>query len=397
MKLWPFGRKPADPAAAIAAAGTADSFAGMGLPVETLTDVNVTPEGAMALNAAYACIRLVSTSMMLPCQTIVEESDGRTVPADVGTTTRLLSKRPNADMTSRHYFALMAAHLMGWGNHYSAKVRINGRVEALYPLNPGNVEVYREGGQKLFNVNGAPGFTARHVLHVPYIDIGTGLQGMSPVSMQRERLAVGLAQSQYQQRLYSQGTLSSLALTLAQGSLSEERRRSLAREFAAHYAGGRNAHRPIILEQGMGVSQLSINPVDAQFIQQVQLSEVEVARMFGVPASMIDAATQYSLRYDNPVNNDHQFVKWTLGPIATMIEACLSSDEDLFGPGEASARFNLDAILRADIRTRAEVGRIWIESGVKSPDEVRYLENLSARPGGDKFKDITKGSNNAPA
>jgi HK97 family phage portal protein len=358
----------------------------MGFPIETLTDVSVTPEGAMALNAAYACIRLVSTSMMLPCQTIVEELDGRTVPADVGTTTRILSKRPNPDMTSRHFFALMAAHLMGWGNHYSAKIRVNGRLAALYPLNPGNVEVYREDGEKRFKINGEMGFTSAHILHVPYINIDNGLSGMSPISMQRERLAVGLAQSQYQQRLYSQGTLASLALTLQTGTLSEERRRILAKEFAAHYSGGRNAHRPLILEQGMGVEQLSLNPVDAQFIQQVQLTEVEVARMFGVPASMIDAATQYSLRYDNPVNNDHQFVKWTLGPIATMIEACLSADEDLFGSSEASARFNLDALLRADIRTRAEVSRVWIESGVKSPNEIRSLENMPARVGGDEFR-----------
>src|SRR5690606_26696762 len=46
-------------------------------------------------------------------------------------------------------------------------------------------------------------------------------------------------------------------------------------------------------------------------------------------------------------------------------------------------RFNVDAILRADIKTRYEAYRIGIQSGVLKPNEARAKEEMPAEPGGD--------------
>jgi HK97 family phage portal protein len=391
MNLWPFGKKNQDPAAAIEEAGAGDTMPSY-FPMDNWTDTNVSPDDALALSTVYACVRLLATAMMLPCKTVEDDADGRSVPAVVPGTSALLGRRPNPDVTAPHFWALVTANLLLWGNHYSAKVFRNGRLVALYPMLPSTVDVYRQGGRKMFRVNGRDGFTTDHVLHIPYLSFETGLVGHSPVSVQRQRIAVALAQSVYQQRLYRQGTLASGVLKTP-GTVGEDAHRRLASQWSAKYSGGRNAHKPIILEQGMEFQQMSMNPVDAQFMQQVQWSEVETARVFGVPASMVDAATQYSLRYENPALNDHTFVKWGVRPLAQMIEAAVSGDPHLFNQdGPAHARFNLDAHLRADIKTRADVAKIWHEIGVKNPNENRVNEDLPRREGGDEYTTAVKPS-----
>jgi phage portal protein BeeE len=48
-------------------------------------------------------------------------------------------------------------------------------------------------------------------------------------------------------------------------------------------------------------------------------------------------------------------------------------------------KFNVNAILRADPKTRYEGYRIAIQSGFMTANEVRALEEMEALPGGDKL------------
>lgn len=390
---WPWGQKSKVETVDDAALG--DRPRSMSMYRSTFTDVNVTPQGAMGLSAVQAAFRLLSTSLMVPCETVADTTNGNTERVIIDPTSSILKRRTNPDLAAPHYWGIVVQHMLGWGNHYAAKIRNQqGRVAALYPLSPDCIQVYREGGEKRFVINNKDGFTKRDILHIPYLSYTEGLIGVSPIQLARERIGAGLAASMYQQRMYSQGNLSSGVLKIP-GTLSQERRRELSEDWQAAYGGGSNAHKPIVLEQNSDFTPISINPVDAQFIQQMQFTDVEIARIFGIPATMLDAATNYSLKYDNPALNDHSYVKWAVRPLAVMIESAVSMDEDLFGiNGEARAKFNLDALQRADIKTRSELAQTWIRTGVRNPNEVRELEDLPPREGGDEYlhgTDLTPG------
>ena len=56
----------------------------------------------------------------------------------------------------------------------------------------------------------------------------------------------------------------------------------------------------------------------------------------------------------------------------------------LFGrESEMSIRFNADSLLSGDLKTRMEAHATAIQNGIKTPNEVRDLEELEPRKNGD--------------
>lgn len=116
---------------------------------------------------------------------------------------------------------------------------------------------------------------------------------------------------------------------------------------------------------------------DSQFLQQRELSAREVARIFRVPAWLIDAPTGDSLTYSNTTEQNRAFVAHSLRPWLVRIERAFSNDTDLC-PGKAYVEFDLDGLLRADAAQRADIYTKATDpiTGWMNRAEVRELEDL---------------------
>jgi HK97 family phage portal protein len=116
---------------------------------------------------------------------------------------------------------------------------------------------------------------------------------------------------------------------------------------------------------------------DAQFLQQRELSAREIARIFRVPAWAIDAPTGDSLTYANVGEQNRALVTHSLRPWLVRIERAISNDSDLC-PGGTYVQFELDGLLRADAKTRAETYTLALnaETGWMRREEIRELEDL---------------------
>ena len=76
------------------------------------------------------------------------------------------------------------------------------------------------------------------------------------------------------------------------------------------------------------------------------------------------------------------FVKHTLRRWIEQTESELNLK--LFGrESNLHIRFNVDSLLRGDLKTRMEAHATAIQNGIKTPNEVRDLEELGARQNGD--------------
>jgi phage portal protein BeeE len=87
---------------------------------------------------------------------------------------------------------------------------------------------------------------------------------------------------------------------------------------------------------------------------------------------MIGGETGKSMTYANVEQQSLNLVTYTLRPYLTKLESAFS----LMLPRPQYVRFNLDALLRADLKTRYEAHQIALASKFKTPDEVRDLEEL---------------------
>jgi HK97 family phage portal protein len=106
----------------------------------------------------------------------------------------------------------------------------------------------------------------------------------------------------------------------------------------------------------------------------------EIARMFAIPPAMLgmESNTAYS-NYEQQVLQFHQgcVLPW-VRRIELEIERKLLKDESL------TAKFKVDSLLRADLKTRAEYYHSLLSDGVLSINEVRAKEGFGPVEGGDE-------------
>jgi len=91
----------------------------------------------------------------------------------------------------------------------------------------------------------------------------------------------------------------------------------------------------------------------------------------GTPASLMLAAVEgNSQTYANVEQDWLAYVRFTLMGYLVEIEDALS---DML-PGAQRAKFNIEALLRADTTSRYNSYAVAIDKGFLTPDEVRLLE-----------------------
>jgi HK97 family phage portal protein len=98
---------------------------------------------------------------------------------------------------------------------------------------------------------------------------------------------------------------------------------------------------------------------------------------------MLGAPTSDSMTYSNVEQESLQFIRYSLTPWLRRIELALSNDRDLAFQRQY-VRFETDALLRSDAKTRAEVYEKALDpiTGWMTRDEVRRLEELEPEQAG---------------
>ena len=132
---------------------------------------------------------------------------------------------------------------------------------------------------------------------------------------------------------------------------------------------------PKVTNPELTTKEFGVNVQGAQMMESREYQNGDAARMFGIPGSLLDySAPGSSLTYQNLEGEFGKFVRGCLAPnYLAPIEQALS---DLL-PRAIVARFYVDGLLRADIKTRYEVYASGITSGVLTVDEARTKEGMA--------------------
>lgn len=108
-------------------------------------------------------------------------------------------------------------------------------------------------------------------------------------------------------------------------------------------------------------------------IQGRTAASLAVARSFGLPAWALDVSvTGSSLTYSNVPSRSRELLDYSLRPYMDAIEGRLSMD-DVAPPG-VEVRLDPIRLLRGDFADRMNAGKVAIEAGIYSVDEIRALE-----------------------
>jgi HK97 family phage portal protein len=336
----------------------------------------------MRIGDAYACVRALSeAAASLPL--IVYRRAGTGRERIEGPTADLL-RNPAPGTTQSGLIGQVVAHLNLWGNAYLGKVRdTDGVITQLTCLPPDAIQVEIVAGEPRFtyyrNDRAPTKHTLADIVHIRALSTD-GVLGLSPVRMARDVIGLNSQLVQHASRFFANDARPSGVLQVqAQGPAAQDQLEELKTAWNARHGGSANAHRIAILSGDVEFKPLSMPLEDAQFLQQRQLSAQEVCRVFRVPPWVVGAPVGDSLTYATTEQQGLAFVTYSLRPWLVAIEQALSADGDLFGPNQY-AEFLVDALLRADSSTRADVYATALQNGWMTVQEVRERENLPPLP-----------------
>lgn len=207
--------------------------------------------------------------------------------------------------------------------------------------------------------------------HLGLLWVPGRLKALGPIEAARLELTGQVNVTRYGSEFFDTGDIPSGLLksdqTLTSAQAAEAKRIWKERE-------GREV---AVLGHGLDYKPFLLSPEDAQFVGVRQFDTTAVARLFGIPARLFLAVVEGgSSTYANLAQDDLSFTRWSLGDYLGEMEDAWS---DVLA-GTQEARFNLDAGLRPDTKTRYEAHKLAIDAGWKRRSEVRADEGLPVDP-----------------
>lgn len=350
----------------------------------------ISTERAMQISTVFACVRLLSETVgTLPMQMFEREDDiGKHLARD-HYLYPLLHDSPNADLTAVEYWERVVADLCLNGNHFSEKVYAGNKIIALNPLFPDLMEVGRSTDGSIYYYYADPyqgwrEIPERNMFHIRgFGTTGSDVVGLSPISYARVSLNIAVATEDAAANNFRNGMRPSAVLE-TERTLTKEQRAETKGWLEGMARGPENAGNIIVLESGFAYRQMSLNPVDAQMLENRAFNVEDICRWFRVPPFML-GHTEKSTSWGTGLEQQNiAFASYSLRPYLSRIESAIR--KFLFTPAERLkyvAEFNMEALLRGDSGARAQVYGEGIRSGWMSPNEARAKENMAPSPHGD--------------
>ncbi|NLW47415.1 MAG: phage portal protein, partial [Firmicutes bacterium] len=338
----------------------------------------VSQQTALRLSTLLACIRVRTESFgSIPCSIYKKRKGGGRDEAYDHPLYELIHNIPNEDMTALTWRESLNMNFDADGNCYSIiDSNKGGNVIRLTPVPYYNMEpCYNEIKDKMeyrYNDRGKiETLPASKVYHVPGFS-WDGLKGISIIRAAAETFGRGLALDEFTNRFFGQGMNFGLVLE-APGDVKD--REALKKEIEEKGGGLHNSHRPMLLTGGMKLNRVPISFVDAQLIEMMNLTDIQICALMRVPPHMVAHLERATFS-----NIEHQGIEFvTYSQLPTVVRHEQEIRRKLLTQSEREqgyyAKFNMDALLRGDAKTRAEALAMQRQNGKINANEWRALDD----------------------
>ncbi|KOR46431.1 portal protein [Xanthomonas oryzae] len=341
------------------------------------TGVSVNADAIMRLDAVAACVKLVSQAVAaLPLTMYMRTQDGRKEAVNHPLYTLLLDG-PNSNQTAFDFWQTVVTRLLLDGTAYVRKVLTDGRIESLQYLANDRLTITTDTkGNTAYRYRRTDG----QMIDIPRQQIWKimgysldGENGLSAIRYGAQIFGTAIAAEAQAARAFRNGQLQSVYYQIDR-FLTDDQYDS----FAKKVSGSVEAGRAPLLEGGMDVKSLGLNPVDAQLLQSRQYSVESICRFFGVPPSMIGHSSAGTTSWGSGIESQQLgFLSMTLSPWLRRIEQSIALN--LLSPAERRryfADFDTSALLRADSAARSSYYSQLVNNGLMTRDEAREIEGL---------------------
>lgn len=347
-----------------------------------------TIENAIGLTSVYKSIRIISEDQGgLSRAVCIEDAAGHKVKNKSHPVYPIIHDRPSPYYNSFTFFETMTANAAARGQSFAVihRGKNTGKVQELEMLDIQQVKAVKlkSGAFGYHDYSTGQTYFAEDIIHLKYSSFD-GINGVSPLTVARETMGIGLNATNYAKKMYENGAMLSGFLEHPE-TLGQESITNLEDSIKRNYSGQKNAGKFMVLEEGMKFKASTLSPVDVEYVKISRLTQSDVAGIYRLPLHMLG-----DLERSTNNNIEHQggdYVKYCQAPWARRWETELN--DKLFTRKERAAgccvQINLESLLRGDIKTRAAYYKDMVNIGAMSRNEVRAKENYPPIEGLDKI------------
>lgn len=385
-----FGRRPTTRAV------TFDKIFGESVPINSKSGTHVSEKTALKYSVVWRSTALIADAVSsLDPEAYRESADGSISPIAVPRWIRT----PHPEQTRLNVWHQLLVSLLLWGNAYALFIRSpqTGQIIGFRPLDPAAVQCewdldrpgFRRYRIQIDNKAPGPWLTSYDVFHLQGLTMPGQPTGLSPIAQAREAIGLGLTLEEFGARYFSQGSMHKVVIKLPGNNLSSDRIRDIVKEYERFHRGPGNWHRPAVLSgpTGTDITNVSIPPNDAQFLQSREFQAIDVARWFGVPPHRVGIISKQSSWGSGLAEENTMLVQHTLRRYIMLFESMFT----LYSPGGDSGgtliRLNDSALMRG---TFAEQITAFVEATggpVLTVNEARKELGREPVEGGEKMRE----------
>jgi HK97 family phage portal protein len=336
---------------------------------------------ALSIASVHACVRVIADGIAGLGLKLYKD-DGQSRSQIVVHYATALTNEPNPYQTKYDFVKYMASHLALTGNAYAFINRdVRNIGTELHPIAPQYVTPVMQDGLLFYKVSlaGYPSMVpATEMLHFKGMCGDNPLVGLSPVVLHAETLGIDLAAISQSAGVYKNGVLKFLLTSDAQIKIDQAG--PLKKSLDDVIDG---ASRSAVLPNGIKMEKLSLSPEEAQYLETRKFSSEEIARIFGVPASMIGAkdGTMGSVEQEYQDFYARTLMSYAINIEQEMARKLLTENDKL----TYYFKFNFNSLLRASANERADYYNKGIRGGWLSRNEARVYEDVNGFDGGDEY------------
>jgi len=327
--------------------------------------VSVTPTTALSLVAVSRATSVLETAVM---QIPVNVYRGNTqLP------TPLWLETPDIEnqISQAEWLGTTLIHMAIFGNAYWHIRRGPRGIVNITNLHPSDVSVSQDETGKIYYLYKSKRYSSADIKHLKLYHnaSSTALLGEGPLQRHKSVLRSALDLHNYADNWFRTAAVPTGTLTT-----SEFLSADVAKQNKDAFIASQQERSIAVLSSGLKYDSISLNPEQAQFLENQKFITRQIAMMFGVPTMYLGMGIEgQGMTY---VNGNEDRAKLFQDGLQQYIVRIQQAITDLLPRGQY-AEFNLTEFLRPNTKTRYESYAIGLSNNFLTVAEVREMEGMS--------------------
>jgi HK97 family phage portal protein len=262
-------------------------------------------------------------------------------------------------------------HMAVFGNAFWLVRRGNRGIVNITNIHPTDISVLTDERGVVYYTIGGNTYSTRDIVHLKlWKPASTSkLLGEGPIQRHKSVLRSALDLHNYADNWFRTAAVPTGALTTTE-FLSED----VAKQNKEAFIASQQERSVAVLSSGLKYESISLNPEQAQFLENQKFINRQIALMFGVPPMYLSMAIEgQGMTYINGNEDRARLYDDGLQQYIVRIQQAIT---DLLPRGQ-KAEFNLTEFLRPNQNARYNAYATGLSSGFLTVDEVREMEGMT--------------------